>query len=256
MADGLLGRVLWYELMTTDLPAAEAFYTKVVGWTVKPFRGEPEAYDMWVRAGEVPVGGAMKIPAGMGFPPFWGMYVGVPKLEEGVAAVERLGGSAQSPVIEVPEVGRMRGMADPQGAFFYLYEPSSPPPHPEAEAADGDVAWHELYTTDAEAAMKFYRELFGWRPTETMDMGPMGKYHMFGRAFPLGGMMNKPPGMEQVPPSWGFYFSVPDVDAAAERIKAAGGQITNGPMQVPGGGWIVNATDPQGAHFSLYRKPA
>jgi hypothetical protein len=247
--------VLWYELMTTDLPAAEAFYTKVVGWTVKPFRGEPEAYDMWVRAGEVPVGGAMKIPAGMGFPPFWGMYVGVPKLEEGVAAVERLGGSAQSPVIEVPEVGRMRGMADPQGAFFYLYEPSSPPPHPEAEAADGDVAWHELYTTDAEAAMKFYRELFGWRPTETMDMGPMGKYYMFGRSLgSMGGIMTKTPDMAHVPNSWLAYFLVPDVHAAGERVKANGGTIVVGPMEVPGGDWVVQAMDPQGAMFAMHHR--
>ncbi len=256
MADSLLGRVLWYELLTTDKEAAEAFYTKVVGWTVQPFRGGEEPYDMFARGGDVPIGGVMKIPQGMNFPPFWAMYVGVPKLEEGVAAVERLGGSAMSPVIEVPEVGRMRGMKDPQGAYFSVYEPASPPKQPEAEAELGDVAWHELYTTDAEAALQFYTELFGWQPTEAMDMGPMGKYHMFGRSFPLGGMMNKPPGMEQVPPNWGFYFQVPDVNAGADRIKANGGQITNGPMEVPGGGWIVNGVDPQGAHFSLYHKPA
>ena len=255
MTDSLRGRVLWHELMTSDVQAAEAFYTQVVGWTVTAFRGEPEPYDMWMRAGEVPVGGVMKIPEGMGFPPHWGMYVGVPTVEEGVAAVERLGGSALSPLIEVPEVGRMRTMKDPQGAVFSIYEPTSPPQRPEAEAEVGEVAWHELYTTDAEAAMKFYGELFGWRPTETMDMGPMGKYHMFGRAFPLGGMMNKPPEMEQVSPHWGFYFRVPDVDAGARRIKASGGQVTNGPMEVPGGGWIVNALDPQGAAFSLYQKP-
>lgn len=252
MADSsLLGRVLWYELLTTDMKAAEKFYTTVVGWTVTPFRGGQEPYDMWMRAGEVSIGGVMKIPQGMGFPPHWGMYVGVPKLEEGVARVEKLGGSALSPVIEVPEVGRMRTMKDPQGAAFSIYEPASPPQQPEADAEVGGVSWHELYTTDAEAAMKFYTALFGWKPTESMAMG---KYHMFGRAFPLGGMMNKPPGMEKVPPHWGFYFRVPDVNAGGERIKAAGGQVTNGPMEVPGGGWIVNAMDPQGAAFSLFHK--
>jgi predicted enzyme related to lactoylglutathione lyase len=250
----LRGRILWYELMTTDVPAAEAFYKAVVGWAVAPFRTGPEAYDMWMRGEEAPVGGVMKIPAGMEFPPFWSMYVGVPSLEEGMAEVERLGGAALSPVIDVPEVGRMRAVKDPQGAMFSIYEPAAPPPGPEADPQPGDVAWHELMTTDAEAAMRFYTALFGWHPTESLDMGEMGKYHMFGRAFPLGGMMNKGPGMEGVPPNWGFYFLVPDVNAGAERVKAGGGQILNGPMEVPGGGWIVNCMDPQGAAFSLYHK--
>src|SRR4026207_1497642 len=100
-----------------------------------------------------------------------GMLAGVPRLEEAVAAVERLGGSWMSPVIEVPTVGRMRTMKDPQGAMFSIYEPSSPPQQAEGEPRIGDVSWHELYTTDGDAAMTFYTTLFGWKPTEAMDMG-------------------------------------------------------------------------------------
>jgi predicted enzyme related to lactoylglutathione lyase len=255
MADASVrGRILWYELLTTDMKAAEKFYQTVVGWTVAPFAEGDQPYDMWHRSGNVPVGGVMKIPQGMNFPPHWGMYVGVPKLEDAVKQIEQLGGSALSEVIDIPNVGRMRTMKDPQGAAFSAYEPSSPPPQPESEAEIGDVSWHELFTTDAEAAKRFYIEMFGWRPTETMDMGPMGKYHMFGRAFPLGGMMNKAPEMANVPPHWSFYFHVPDVHAAVDRVKGNGGQIINGPMEVPGGDWIINCIDPQGATFSLHHK--
>jgi predicted enzyme related to lactoylglutathione lyase len=255
MADASLrGRVVWYELLTTDMKAAEDFYKAVVGWTVKAFGESPQPYDMWMRAGDVAVGGVMTIPPGMNFPPHWGMYVEVPKLEDAVVLIERMGGSSLSEVIEVPTVGRMRTMKDPQGAVFSIHEGLAPPPHPEGEPQVGDVSWHELYTTDAEAALKFYTELFGWRLTETMDMGEMGKYHMFGRAFPLGGMMNKPKEMAQVPPNWGLYFHVPDVHEGGERVKANGGQILNGPMEVPGGDWIVNCMDPQGAAFSLHHK--
>jgi predicted enzyme related to lactoylglutathione lyase len=88
-----------------------------------------------------------------------------------------------------------------------------------------------------------------------MDMGPMGKYHMFGRAFPLGGMMNRPAELAQVPPNWGIYFRVDEIKAAAERVTTNGGQILNGPMEVPGGDFIVNCMDPQGAAFSLHAKP-
>lgn len=251
---GVLGRLLWFELLTTDIKAAEKFYTAVVGWTVTPFAQSPDPYDMWTRAGNDPVGGVMKIPQGMNFPPHWGMYVGVPKLEDAVAKIERLGGSALSPVIDVPEVGRMRTMKDPQGAVFSVYEPSSPPQRPDREPEVGDLSWIELYTTDDDAALKFYTDLFGWRPDQAMDMGEMGKYQIFSRTFMLGGMMRKPPAMAQVPPHWGLYFQVPDVHAAAERAKANGGQVLNGPMEVPGGSWIVNCMDPQGAAFSMHQK--
>lgn len=256
-ASTLLGRPLWFELMTTDTKAAEKFYRTVVGWSSAPFEGSPVPYTMFNRAGDVPVGGLMERPQGMDAPPFWAMYIGVPKLEDGAAHVKSLGGSELSPVIDVPQVGRMQMMADPQGAAFYIYEPASAPQQAEVAPEIGEASWLELMTTDAPAAMKFYEALFGWQPTEAMDMGPMGKYQMFNRPHGMiGGMMNKSPEMAQVPPNWQIYFRVPDIDAAAERIKANGGQILNGPMEVPGGDMILNAMDPQGAAFALHAKKA
>jgi predicted enzyme related to lactoylglutathione lyase len=248
------GRIVWYELLTTDIKAAEQFYTAVVGWTVKPSRGAPDPYDIFQRSGGRDVAGVMPIPQGMNFPPHWEMYMAVPTLEDTVATIETLGGSALSPLIEVPDVGRLRTMKDPQGAVFAIIEPAPMDGPPEQEPQVGDGSWHELYTTDAEAALTFYTEVFGWRPTETMDMGPMGKYFMFGRAFPLGGMMNKPKEMAQVPPNWNLYFRVPDVNAAAELVRANGGQVLNGPMEVPGNQWVVNCMDPQGAAVSFHHR--
>jgi predicted enzyme related to lactoylglutathione lyase len=256
-ASALLGRPLWYELMTSDVKAAEKFYRIVVGWSTMPFEGSSQPYTMFSRNGDIPVAGVLKTPEGVNAPPFWAMYVGVPKLEDAAAHIKRLGGRDCSPVIEVPNVGRMQMMQDPQGAAFYVYEPASSEQLPEGPAQVGDASWRELMTTDAPAAMKFYSEVFGWQPSETMDMGPMGKYHMFNRPHGMiGGMMNKPPEMAQVPPNWQIYFRVPDMATAVERIKANGGQILNGPMEVPGGDLVVNALDPQGAAFSLHARKA
>jgi predicted enzyme related to lactoylglutathione lyase len=249
-----LGRVVWYEILTTDVNAAKAFYTAVVGWTTEAFAGAAQPYETWKRGDGVAVGGAMAIPDGMGFPPHWGMYVAVPSLDEAVARVESLGGSILSPVIDVPTVGRMRTMRDPQGAAFSLFEAATPNPQPETPPGLGDVAWHELMTTDAAAAMTFYTTLFGWRATDSMDMGEMGQYHMFSRTFPLGGMMNKPAALAAVPPNWGLYFTVPDARQSVDVVKAHGGQVLNGPTEVPGGDWIINCVDPQGAYFSLHSK--
>jgi len=190
-------------------------------------------------------------------PPFWAMYIAVPNLEEAVSHITRLGGKAHSDVITVPDVGRMRLMMDPQGAAFYIIEPAPREPRPEGPPEIGDASWRELMTTDMKAAMKFYQEVFGWQPGESMDMGEMGQYQIFNRPHgQIGGIMNKPPAMASVPPNWQIYFRVPDVDAAAERITAAGGRVLNGPMDVPDGDRIVNAMDPQGAAFGLHAKKA
>jgi uncharacterized protein len=256
-ASSVLGRPLWYELMTTDAKAAEAFYDAVVGWTSSPMAAGSQPYTVFSRLEKVPAAGLMSRPEGVNAPPFWAMYVGVPKLEDGVAHVTRLGGRECSPVIEVPNIGRMQMVTDPQGAALYLFEPASTEFPPEAAAEVGEASWHELMTTDAPAAMRFYHDVFGWQPGDAMDMGPMGKYQMFNRPHgSIGGMMNKPPQMAHVPPHWQIYFRVPDIDQAVERIKANGGTILNGPMEVPGGDRVVNAMDPQGAAFSLHARKA
>jgi len=254
-ASTLLGRPLWYELMTTDMKGAESFYGAVIGWTSRAFEGTPQPYSMFDRAEGKPSAGFMTKPEEVPGPPFWSMYVGVPKLEEAAAHIKRLGGNECSPVIEVPTVGRLQMMTDPQGAAFYIYEPDTSELPPEAAPEVGEASWHELMTTDAPAAMTFYQEVFGWQPSEAMDMGEMGKYQMFNRPHGMiGGMMNKPPEMAQVPSNWQIYFLVPDINEAVERIKANGGKILNGPMEVPGGDWVLNAMDPQGAAFSLHAR--
>ena len=256
-ASTLLGRPLWYELMTTDMKAAQAFYNAVVGWTSSPFQGTPQPYATFGRTADAPVAGVMTTPEGVDAPPFWAMYVGVPKLEEAAAHIRQLGGSDVSPVIDIPNVGRMQMMKDPQGAAFYIYEPASSEQPPEGAPALGEASWHELMTTDAPAAMKFYSQIFGWQPSESVDMGPIGMYHMFNRPHGMiGGMMNKPPEMADVPPNWQIYFRVPDINAAVDRIKANGGKILNGPLEVPGGDWVLNAMDPQGGAFSLHAPKA
>ena len=250
----LLGRPVWYELMTTDMQAAEKFYSAVVGWKTAPFMEASHPYTTF-NQGENGVGGVMTRPPEVKAPPFWAMYVAVPDLKEAAAKITRLGGKAHTDVMDIPTVGRFQMMMDPQGAAFYIIEPSREERRPEGPAQVGEASWHELMTTDMPAAMQFYQDVFGWQPGDSMDMGEMGPYQMFNRPHGMiGGMMNKPPQMASVPPNWQIYFRVPDVHAAAERITANGGTILNGPMEVPGGDWVVNAMDPQGAAFGLHAK--
>ena len=106
-----------------------------------------------------------------------------------------------------------------------------------------------MLAADWEKAFAFYSELFGWQKADA-EIGAMGTYQMFSAGGQtIGGMSTKPP---MVPmPFWLYYFNIGDIDAAAERVKAGGGRILEGPLEVRGGGWIARCTDPQGAMFAL-----
>lgn len=247
------GRFVWYELMTTDTDAAKRFYGDVVGWSSAPFEGAPMPYTMWQR-GEKPIGGLMELPAEArkgGVPPHWLAYVSTPDVDATVERAKKLGGQVIMGPDEIPNVGRFAVLKDPQGAAFALHS-SNTQPGEEGDPEIGDISWHELATTNHEKAFDFYADLFGWEKSEAMDMGEAGTYQMYGRNGRMyGGMYNKSSDMPG-PPLWTLYAQVPSADEAAERVKKSGGQVVNGPMDVPGGGRIAQCIDPQGAMFAVH----
>ena len=179
-------------------------------------------------------------------------YVGVPSVDDHVQKLTAAGGSICKPPQDIPGVGRFAVVADPHGAVFMLFQGSEGDSAPPRDAsAPGQVGWNELHAGQGDEAFAFYAGLFGWTKDQALDMGPAGPYQLFktGGAEAAGGMMTKMPEMPVA--AWLFYFNVEAIDAAVERVKAGGGQVVHGPMQVPGGGWIINAIDPQGALFAL-----
>jgi predicted enzyme related to lactoylglutathione lyase len=254
MADATIrGRFVWHELMTADTTAAAAFYPKVVGWKVEAWERDP-SYTIWIGPSG-PVGGLMTLPddaKAMGVPPSWLAYIGTPDVAVTAGDAQRLGGRVLKDVTEIPTVGRFAVLADPQGAVFAAFTPAAGPMSGGGPPKLGEFSWHELATTDQEAAFQFYQQLFGWEKTGSHDMGPMGTYQLFGfEGTSLGGMFNKP---KEAParPWWLSYSKVDDAGDAAQRVKAAGGQIVNGPMEVPGGDWITQCLDLQGAAFAVH----
>ena len=254
------GKFVWYELMTSDPDAAQSFYTDVVGWGTAPFEGSPNDYTMWT-AGEKPIGGVMELPEPAreaGAPPHWIAYVATSDVDATVEKAKSLGGKVLHGPDEIPDVGRFAVLADPQGAAFAVYRSATEMPEDEGggHPSVGEFSWNELATTDHEAAFEFYSNLFGWKQTDAMDMGEGGTYQMYGLTDQsMGGMFNKTPEMPG-PPAWLYYATVADADEAAEKCRTNGGQVLNGPMDVPGGGRIVQGMDPQGAVFAVYAPPA
>jgi predicted enzyme related to lactoylglutathione lyase len=252
---------IWYELMTTNPDAAAEFYGSVVGWSVSA-QPSPEAggmdYRVIQRADGGLAGGVLRLTEEMqsgGARPCWMPYLYTPDVDAKVAAIEEEGGKSLMPAMELP-VGRIAMVADPQDIPIYIMTPV-PPEGKEDKVSDvfsetevQRVRWNELASPDQNASMDFYARHFGFEFNEKMSMGEMGDYcfihHHGARLGAVAPLMN-----EQQPAMWLFYFGVPSIADAKTRIEAGGGQVMMGPMEVPGGEWIVIANDPQGAPFGL-----
>ncbi|MBV8684332.1 MAG: VOC family protein [Caulobacteraceae bacterium] len=247
------GSFWWYELMTTDLPAAQRFYDAVIGWKSQKVDQPGGAYSLFMN-GDTPAAGALPLlerghqgPAGN----LWIGYIDVPDVDAFTGKVTAAGGTIHRQPEDIPGIGRFAVTADPHGALFVLFTPApgSPPAAPEGQP--GLIGWRELMAGDLETEWKFYTDLFGWTVVQEIPMGPMGVYRLFstGGAGPAGGMMTKPLQTEQ--PHWRYVFQVESVTAAAPKITAAGGAVLSAPQQVPNGQWVLQASDPQGGFFSL-----
>lgn len=255
-SSAVLGQYLWHELLTTDPAAGAGFYSRVLGWKVRPWEGNADYFMLATAKG--PVGGARVLgkdaladKAG----PNWLTYVGVPDITAALAAVEANGGRIIHPVTAVPgEGGLYAVITDPQRATIGLYQPGANRSGGDAAPMAGPVVWHELNTEDPEAALRFYKAIFGWELVTTHDMGgDVGTYYLFGVGSTQGGgMFTRARQVAPTWPRWLVYLDVPDVTAAAAAAVAAGGKVLHGPYAVPGGSWMAQLADSHGVVVAVH----
>ncbi len=251
------GQFVWFECMNRDNEAAKAFYPRVVGWSLVKFDGP---FDYWMFAGAAgPIGGSIDLrddPAGDNAPCAWMVYVGADDADASAARAKELGGSVLGGPIDIPGVGRMYVIADPQGAVFSLHQSASADySGPPAETPMGGIGWVEVLAKDQATAWPFYEQLFGWETATVMDMGAMGPYRVFGKGGRnLGGMMNAH--ADYGPPRLRIYARVPSIEAAIAATVDGGGKVVVGPLEVPGGDKIAVILDNQGMEFAMVENAA
>ena len=251
MADpAVRGRFVWYELLTTEPKAGEAFYRDVLAWATQKWGIGPFGYTMWTR-GAMPFGGVVPLPSGAAARgAHWMPYIGAPDVNATTEQAQGLGAAVVVPPKDLPMVGRVAVLADPFGAVFAVFTPSITMPASGADPQPGDFSWHELVTTDREGAFRFYEALFGWERISASEMAPGEIYQEYGRGGrPLGGMFQA----SSPAPQWTLYVRVDDVARVAGLVVKNGGKLLGDPMDVPGGDRVVQCADAQGAVFALHQ---
>jgi uncharacterized protein len=241
-----VGKFVWHDNNSTDVKKAASFYTELFGWETEVWKPGEIDYPM-IKAGGQMHGGFGNTEGSA--PSHWLGHVRVENADEAAERAGRAGGKVLAGPFDIPEIGRMAVIADPQGATLSAYASASDEP-----ASAGTFVWDELVTTDPKAAKRFYTEVFGWT-TRDMDMGPSGTYTIFQHNdVDVAGAMQRPEGMD-APPHWLPYIGTDDVDKTAARAKELGGTVFKEAFDVPTVGRIAIVQDPVGAVFGLF-KPA
>lgn len=226
-----LARFSRYLLRTTDVEAASTFYDAVLG-----HRG-----DGIVVLHETAIA--------RGARPHWLGHVTVRHLgaREAIAAmfVDR-GAMRLGPPVGMGDFVVLR---DPGGAVVAVTEAS-------AESNAG-VVWHQLNTSDPAISAANYSALFGWEFTSRLDLGALGRHQHFAFASsePNSGVISDVEGRPGVHPHWLFFFGVPSLSGALDRVREHRGTVV-GPIQLPNGVQVAVCDDPQGAAFGLIEAQA
>jgi predicted enzyme related to lactoylglutathione lyase len=118
------GTFCWSELWTADPAKAKTFYTSLFGWNTEIMKSLMGGDYTIFKTGEIGVGGMLEIPKDQPIPPHWLPYFAVADCDASVEKAKAAGGKVHMAPVDIPNVGRFAGLADPQGAAFAILKPS------------------------------------------------------------------------------------------------------------------------------------
>jgi len=244
------GTPSWVDVSSTDLPATVEFLVALFGWNANDMGEEAGHYTLFDVGGKRVSAAGPKMPDDPS-PSAWTTYITVTSVDDTTARAKANGGSVlYAPMDVMGDVGRMAIIADPSGGVFAIWEPGTTI-GAELVNEPNSLSWNELTVRDPDAVLPFYSDLFGWTVVKHDDPFPYRELHLDGK--PIGGCMqmdeNFPPGL---PTHWMAYFAVADCDATADRVKALGGHVHAGPMDIPVGRMAV-IMEPGGAVCSVIK---
>lgn len=230
------GKFCWFDLMSTDVPAARAFYAELFGWDIRDHNAE---YGMiHDRAGRS-LGGMMASQPGA--PSAWLPYVTTDDVGSTVNRIRELGGTVFMEH-DAADVGKFAIYADPQGAALATIQLARDFGAYPREKGEHHICWSELHTSDPAAALAFHAGVFDWKSES------WGDDHILIGSEHAGSIIRSQPG---VPASWLVYVNTVDAEATVAKVTALGGKVVMPAVDMPGVGRFAVFSDPTGAVFAV-----
>ncbi|WP_054814541.1 VOC family protein [Nocardia arizonensis] len=255
------GDPVWIDLFTADPERSIAFYTDLFGWTAE--RGGPEfgGYITFRKNGKAVAGGMAKQPDSPEGPDQWTVYLSSTDARATAAAAADKGGAICVAPMPVGDLGVMAILGDPgnsgvgvwQAGSFAGIETNALVEDGKWRDHDGAPSWFELHTHAYDAALDFYRDVFGWNDTFAVPMPEEAgfRYSTIHSTSPMrGGVMDASVLPPDAPGGWTVYFGADDVDKAVAKVVELGGTVLSPPQDTPYGR-MAAVTDSTGARFSL-----
>ena len=245
------GKVVWADLVTPDLAAAERFYGGLFGWTFQAVHTGASEYAVATIDGR-PIGGLYQksIAAGEHKQPAWLTFIAVADVDAAKRAALGRGAKIVSDSKDYPMRGRQAVLADPEGAVFAILASRS------GDAADflaapGEWIWSSLLSQDAAAEAAFYQTVFAY---DVFDLASDdGAEHLIlsSDGFARGSVNSFPGGAARRHPHWLNFVRVESTADSVARAVALGGRVLVEPHPDRHGGQIAVVADPAGAPFGL-----
>ncbi|PXX64259.1 hypothetical protein DFR70_105444 [Nocardia tenerifensis] len=254
------GDPCWVELYTSDVDRSIAFYGELFGWTAERAPEELGGYVTFRKNG-LAVAGAMGHNEGdTDASEQWTVYLASDDLQATADKTVAQGGTVLVPPMPVGDIGAMAVIGDAGGAglgvwqagVFGGFETVALVTGGRWGDSHGTPAWFELHTRAYDAALAFYRDVFGWQDVFSVSDAPGFRYSTIHAQSPmLGGVLDASAFLpDGAPDSWGVYFGADDVDKAVARVVELGGSVLN-PPEDSQFGRLATVADVTGARFSL-----
>jgi predicted enzyme related to lactoylglutathione lyase len=247
------GRPSWVDATSTDIAVTRAFYEGLFGWDLTDLGPETGGYTI-CRLKDRRVAALIPRTEGDPAPPHWNTYIACDDLEATVEKVRAAGGTVAIEPMDVFEEGRLAYAVDPTGAYVGLWQARQFAGAQLVNEA-GAWAWAELRTRDVAAAAAFYQSVFEY-DVHVEQMGALAytELRQKGTEDVIAGVLDMADGHfpDEVPPHWGAYFGIADLDAGSARVKELGGEQLIDPIELPFGRFAAYK-DTNGAAFSLFQ---
>lgn len=241
------GHFVWHELMTPDAAGAEKFYGAVLGWKFRhtPISGN-RIYRLIDASGREQAG-ILEMPASEGIPAHWCGYVSVPDVDAAAKAAKESGGRVPCDAMDLPNIGRVAYVMDPEGAPFAVYHDNRGDQPTRGTPALGDFCWDSLMVRDGERALGFYGSVAGWTRGKFGDAP--GLFFATGSGETIA---DTDAPQDGVPSHWTTHVVVAKLSEARAKAESLGAKILAPEINVPGVGLMAIISDPWGAVISLF----